>query len=264
MRKTYGTMVFINVMWGLSFIFSKQGMNAGFQPMGLAFVRYVLAAAALSHIHVYIRCRRSVAKGDGLPVRPQRPVRARVLLDYALMLLVWLTCFGSALAWIGGNSLPVERADREELRREPVVLAEDLKIRDGRTSSLSVQEGASLLVSWRRTCEVLRKDGALTGQVRCEVYRCRSVRIARLLAGALYREEREGRPRRLLERHGALELTEAALGFDQAWTGDGPDGSCLLLRQGTTVAVLEAPAELTGADTLEKLWTRLQLEGKAA
>lgn len=33
---------------------------------------------------------------------------------------------------------------------------------------------------------------------------------------------------------------------------------------GTTVAVLEAPAELTGADTLEKLWTRLQLEGKAA
>ena len=63
---------------------------------------------------------------------------------------------------------------------------------------------------------------------------------------------------------GALELTEAALGFDQAWTGDGPDGSCLLLRQGTTVAVLEAPAELTGADTLEKLWTRLQLEGKAA
>ena len=47
MRKTYGTMVFINVMWGLSFIFSKQGMNAGFQPMGLAFVRYVLAAAAL-------------------------------------------------------------------------------------------------------------------------------------------------------------------------------------------------------------------------
>lgn len=47
MRKTYGTMVFINVMWGLSFIFSKQGLNAGFQPMGLAFSRYVLAAVAL-------------------------------------------------------------------------------------------------------------------------------------------------------------------------------------------------------------------------
>ena len=251
---------FIAVDFGPAFLYH---FGLGGYSMAGAFVG-VLAAAALSHIHVYIRCRRSVAKGDGLPVRPQRPVRARVLLDYALMLLVWLTCFGSALAWIGGNSLPVERADREELRREPVVLAEDLKIRDGRTSSLSVQEGASLLVSWRRTCEVLRKDGALTGQVRCEVYRCRSVRIARLLAGALYREEREGRPRRLLERHGALELTEAALGFDQAWTGDGPDGSCLLLRQGTTVAVLEAPAELTGADTLEKLWTRLQLEGKAA
>ncbi len=255
------------VLWGTGGMRWSVLLTSDRMLCGLAFAAVdvgLLAAAALSHIHVYIRCRRSVAKGDGLPVRPQRPVRARVLLDYALMLLVWLTCFGSALAWIGGNSLPVERADREELRREPVVLAEDLKIRDGRTSSLSVQEGASLLVSWRRTCEVLRKDGALTGQVRCEVYRCRSVRIARLLAGALYREEREGRPRRLLERHGALELTEAALGFDQAWTGDGPDGSCLLLRQGTTVAVLEAPAELTGADTLEKLWTRLQLEGKAA
>lgn len=47
MGKTYGIMVFINIMWGLSVIFSKQGMNAGFPPMTLAFVRYVMAAAVL-------------------------------------------------------------------------------------------------------------------------------------------------------------------------------------------------------------------------
>ena len=61
MRKTYGTMVFINVMWGLSFIFSKQGMNAGFQPMGLAFVRYVLAAAALIPLLLWRRELRACA-----------------------------------------------------------------------------------------------------------------------------------------------------------------------------------------------------------
>lgn len=185
------------VLWGTGGMRWSVLLTSDRMLCGLAFAAVdvgLLAAAALSHIHVYIRCRRSVAKGDGLPVRPQRPVRARVLLDYALMLLVWLTCFGSALAWIGGNSLPVERADREELRREPVVLAEDLKIRDGRTSSLSVQEGASLLVSWRRTCEVLRKDGALTGQVRCEVYRCRSVRHRTPAGGGAVPGGTGGRP----------------------------------------------------------------------
>lgn len=111
---------------------------------------------------------------------------------------------------------------------------------------------------------MLRKDGALTrsGEVRGVPLPQRTHRTP--AGGGAVPGGTGGPPRRLLERHGALELTEAALGFDQAWTGDGPDGSCLLLRQGTTVAVLEAPAELTGADTLEKLWTRLQLEGKAA
>ena len=68
MRKTYGTMVFINVMWGLSFIFSKQGMNAGFQPMGLAFVRYVLAAAALSPLLLWREGPPRLRREDILPM----------------------------------------------------------------------------------------------------------------------------------------------------------------------------------------------------
>ena len=38
------SMVFVNVMWGLSFIASKHAMNAGFTPMTLALTRYVLTA----------------------------------------------------------------------------------------------------------------------------------------------------------------------------------------------------------------------------
>lgn len=68
MRKTYGTMVFINVMWGLSFIFSKQGMNAGFQPMGLAFVRYVLAAAALAPLLMWREGLPRLRREDILPM----------------------------------------------------------------------------------------------------------------------------------------------------------------------------------------------------
>ena len=68
MRKTYGTMVFINVMWGLSFIFSKQGMNAGFQPMGLAFVRYVLAAAALIPLLLWREGAPRLRREDILPM----------------------------------------------------------------------------------------------------------------------------------------------------------------------------------------------------
>ena len=43
----YISMVFINVMWGLSFIASKHAMNVGFTPMLLALFRYILTAAVL-------------------------------------------------------------------------------------------------------------------------------------------------------------------------------------------------------------------------
>ena len=68
MRKTYGTMVLINVMWGLSFIFSKQGLNAGFQPMELAFVRYVLAAAALAPLVLWREGFPRLRREDALPM----------------------------------------------------------------------------------------------------------------------------------------------------------------------------------------------------
>ena len=48
MHMQWISMVFVNVMWGLSFIGSKHAMNAGFTPMTLALMRYVMAAACLA------------------------------------------------------------------------------------------------------------------------------------------------------------------------------------------------------------------------
>jgi drug/metabolite transporter (DMT)-like permease len=43
----YISMIFINTMWGLSFIASKYALNMGFTPMQLALWRYIMAAAVL-------------------------------------------------------------------------------------------------------------------------------------------------------------------------------------------------------------------------
>ena len=40
-------LVFVNVMWGLSFIFSKTALSEGMPPMTLAFLRYLLTAALM-------------------------------------------------------------------------------------------------------------------------------------------------------------------------------------------------------------------------
>jgi len=40
-------LIFVNVMWGLSFIFSKTALAEGMPAMTLAFWRYVLTAAMM-------------------------------------------------------------------------------------------------------------------------------------------------------------------------------------------------------------------------
>ena len=40
-------LIFVNVMWGLSFIFSKTALSEGMPPMTLAFLRYLLTAAIM-------------------------------------------------------------------------------------------------------------------------------------------------------------------------------------------------------------------------
>lgn len=59
------SMVFCNVMWGLSFIASKHAMLSGFTPMTLALVRYVLAAACLAPMTLLREKRLVLRRGDG-------------------------------------------------------------------------------------------------------------------------------------------------------------------------------------------------------
>lgn len=68
MRKQMMTLVFVNVMWGLSFIASKHAMNSGFTPMTLAFFRYVLAAMCLIPVLIKREKRLTLKKGDIIPM----------------------------------------------------------------------------------------------------------------------------------------------------------------------------------------------------
>lgn len=61
-------MVFVNVMWGLSFIASKHAMNAGFTPMMLALFRYIVASACLVPITLITEKRLRLRRQDIIPM----------------------------------------------------------------------------------------------------------------------------------------------------------------------------------------------------
>lgn len=68
MKKHWLSMVFVNCMWGLSFIASKHAMNTGFTPMTLAFFRYVIAAACLVPITLCKEKRLHLRRADVAPM----------------------------------------------------------------------------------------------------------------------------------------------------------------------------------------------------
>lgn len=68
MRKQYASMVFVNVMWGLSFIASKHALNAGFTPMTLALARYVFATLFLVPILLGTEKKMTLHKEDIVPM----------------------------------------------------------------------------------------------------------------------------------------------------------------------------------------------------
>ena len=68
MAAKYAAMVFVNIMWGLSFVASKHAMNTGFSPMMLALVRYVLAAACLAPVTIRREGKLTLRRQDILPM----------------------------------------------------------------------------------------------------------------------------------------------------------------------------------------------------
>ena len=62
------SMVFCNVMWGLSFIASRHALSSGFSPMMLALVRYVMASACLLPMTLMKEKRLRLRRADILPM----------------------------------------------------------------------------------------------------------------------------------------------------------------------------------------------------
>lgn len=58
-------LIFVNVMWGLSFIFSKTALSEGMPPMTLAFLRYLLTAALM--LPLCLKFERGIRLGKWAP-----------------------------------------------------------------------------------------------------------------------------------------------------------------------------------------------------
>jgi len=64
----YAAMVFVNVMWGLSYVGSKHALNSGFSPLVLALVRYIIAALVLLPVVMKREGRLKLHKEDIIPI----------------------------------------------------------------------------------------------------------------------------------------------------------------------------------------------------
>ena len=68
MKKHHLSMIFVNVMWGLSVVASKHALSSGFTPIVLACVRYVIASACLVPFLLKREGKMSLPRKDILPM----------------------------------------------------------------------------------------------------------------------------------------------------------------------------------------------------
>lgn len=97
------------------------------------------------------------------------------------------------------------------------------------------------------------------GDLWIESYDCNTGWLAGIVCHDLRAtEEDEGRLERYLHRHNPVELTQAELGYDQAWAYRWNDGSGLIFRQGNRVVHIESEVlDLTDRNTVSALLTDL-------
>lgn len=68
MRRQMTVLALVNVLWGMSVIWSKHALSVGFTAMTLAFVRYVMATLCLLPLLVWREGRPRLRRGDVLPM----------------------------------------------------------------------------------------------------------------------------------------------------------------------------------------------------
>lgn len=156
------------------------------------------------------KCRRAAEEGKPIPVPRRGAARFRgamPLVSTVLVIILLLSILGAFSS---------ERSNHEvngRLTAERSVLGESVEYR----------------------------EFSEKGDLRIESYDCKVSWLANVICGDLRAiEGDEGRLHRYFHYHGAVELAEADLGYDQAWTYAWGGGSGLIFRQGNRVVHIEA------------------------
>ncbi len=146
---------------------------------------------------------------------------------------------------------------RQEIAGQPVIRQEDLGL-DRELFAAEYAHGTSLFARWWK----YEEDAISTGSLKSWRYECRTEktaqRVAEDLLNLIGEEQRIGHI--VFQR--SYEMAEVPVdGLDQGWYGsvttDGATSSALVLRQGTTVALIVAPVDLKEEEYLAVLRTKL-------
>lgn len=213
---TFFYLVIYGTAWGIgSFVRDQPRVWELFFSNGAMLAQLLLAAWAVLELYLGFRvvryrrkCRRAAEEGKPMPVPGRKSARFR-----GAMPLVY-TVLGVAIALTFLLGFENRRYDLGGwLTTEGSVLGQSAEYR----------------------------EFSEKGDLWIESYDCKVSWLANVICGDLRAiEGDEGRLHRYFHYHGAVELTENDLGYDQAWTYAWGGGSGLIFRQGNRVVHIEA------------------------
>ena len=194
-------------------------------PIFLISILWELTALPL----YYFRSRR-----EGLPDPDPRRAWRRGVAEFAVSMLIKLMLIlNFILYFLPGPQRTYLWDQREALREEPVVTAEDVGLTYSGHAVDLIHTGTALVERWEYE-ELAERTNALSGWLRTDLYRCCSEGMASWAAQALLED---------------APFTPVDLGFDESWLcrPDEALGSyVLVLREGRTAVRLEGPLDWTG------------------
>lgn len=197
---------------------------------------------SLSMLLYVRRCRAAAADGSPIPVPKDRQARRRGQVQFLAVLVYLLIVLLQFLFSFLPDEHSYHDQDRAQLRSQPVIMAEDIRVTPEVDWYYFEQTGTPLV----RHIEY--EDIAASGPS-TNSYRCGSELLAQWAARKLYYDHT----------HYSLEPVE--LGFDESWQYDSGNGyQLLLLRQGRVAVLLSGYVDWTDPALQPILWERLALE----
>ncbi len=152
------------------------------------------------------------------------------------MLVKLLLILNVVLSFLPGLDGSYDYQERETLRNEPVVMAEDVGLTYSSSGvDLGSHTGTILVERWEYR-ELAERINAQSGWLRTDLYRCCSKGLASWAAQALMEDD---------------PFTPVALGFEESWICQ-PDETLgsyvLVLREGKTALRLSGPVDWTAEE----------------